>query len=56
MQWLTKNPSYPEPLAINHEAERGNYVVFNHKEWRRESVSFHPLPKYDTQLTVERRS
>jgi len=35
--WLTKDPTFGEPLPISQEAEHGRYVVFNHHIWQRES-------------------
>ena len=37
--WLTKDPSFGDPVPINEVAERGRYVVFDYVNWQRESVS-----------------
>jgi len=41
--WLTKDPSFGDPVPINDVAERGRYVVFDYVNWQRESVS-NPSP------------
>ena len=41
--WLTKDPSFGDPVPISEVAERGRYVVFDYVNWQRESVSI-PSP------------
>jgi CCR4-NOT transcription complex subunit 2 len=38
--WLSKDPQNPHPIRINNRQERGTYIVFNEKSWRKERVSF----------------
>jgi hypothetical protein len=37
--WIHRDPQFGSPQRLGNE-ERGFYIVFNPKQWRRERVSF----------------
>ena len=52
--WLTKDPSYPEPVPMSAEAERGSYIFFNHQTWQRARVRLTVPPISRLWLTILR--